>query len=111
MDPQFIGPSGQKVPNQFSPHGEMVPNVPIQFGLPIHMVTRIFHLSRGTVCRDRKIGVLNFWGPFVMGTEFMRIVCPGGQELEYRKSGDQMGCSLQKISNILTKNIELTLNS
>ena len=52
----------------------------------------------GTIC----LGGPNFWGPFVQGDrigwgpfdhriDFMGIVCPGGQEVGDRKSGDQMG--------------------
>ena len=40
IGPLLIGPSGQMVANQFSPHGQMVPknSVPNQFGPPGQMV-------------------------------------------------------------------------
>ena len=58
MGPQLIGPSGQTVPNQFGPHGQMVSKnlVPNQFGPP----KQIFRLSRGIGCEDP-----NFLGPYV----------------------------------------------
>ena len=31
------------------------------------------------------------WGPFVQGDQFYGDVCPGGQEVRDRKSGDQNG--------------------
>ena len=87
------------VPNQFSPHKQMVP--------------RIFRLSRGQAVGIWKYGDQIGWGPFVqedqilgdhlsLGTEldgdhlsrrinFMGIVCPVGQEVGDQKSGDQMG--------------------
>ena len=100
--PQLIGTSGQTVPNQFSPHGQMVHKnlVPNQFGppgqmvpSPGQMVPRIFWLSRGTGCRDPEIRgtklvedhlskgtkfleTICLWGPNLIGT-----ICPGGSIL------------------------------
>ena len=76
---------------------------------PRQMVRGIFRLSRGKIQKDGdRIG----WGPFVCGDQmfedhlsmgkfvgghlsrgvnFMRIICPGGQEVGDQKSRDQMG--------------------
>ena len=54
--PQLIGPSGQTVPNQFGPPGQMV--------------SRICRLSRGRGSGDPKI-----WGPNWLG-----IICPNGMK-------------------------------
>ena len=108
--PQKFGPRGQMVPNQFGPHGQMVPRIFLSSrgtGCGDPEIRGPNWL--GTICP----GGPNSWGPFVqgdqilgdhlsMGTEFdgdhlsrginlMGIVCPGGQEVGARKSGDQMG--------------------
>ena len=76
MGPQLIGPSGQTVPNQFGPHGQMVSKnlVPNQFGPP----KQIFRLSRGIGCEDP-----NFLGPYVHEyiPNLLWIICPGGSIL------------------------------
>ena len=81
-------------PNQFCPHGQMVPInlvpmdkwsptnlVPHQFGPLGQMVPEIFCLSRGTGCDN-----LGIWRSNCLG-----IICLWGQEVGDRKPGDQMG--------------------
>ena len=86
--PQKFGPHGQMVPNQFGPPGQMVPRI---FCLSKGQAVMIWkygdqicgdHLSRGTLCPG---------GPNRLGTEFFGTICPWGQGVGDRKSGDQMG--------------------
>ena len=68
IGPQFIGPSGQMVPNQFSPHGQMVhkKSVPMDKWSPTNLVL-----------------------PDKWSLEYS--VCPGGQAVGIQKKGDHIG--------------------
>ena len=77
--PQPIRSPRTDAPQKFGAHGQMVTS---QFGPPRQMVPRIFHMSRGTCCRDLEIQGVNLlgticpWGPNLLGT-----ICPGGSVL------------------------------
>ena len=82
IGPQLICPSGQTVPNQFSPQ---------TFGPNRQMVPRIFCLSRGTGCGDLEIQRPNWLGTICQGgpnfgvcpwgPNLLRTICPGGSML------------------------------
>ena len=100
MGPQFIGPSGQTVPNQFGPHGQMVPQnlVPMDKWSPTNLVPLDKWSLEYSVCPGgQAVGTICPWGTefdgyhLSMGINFKGIVCPGGQEVGDRKSADQMG--------------------
>ena len=50
------------------------------------------HLSRGTKLVGDRLsrGTKLFWDQLSRGTEFLGTICPWGQEVGDRKSGDQM---------------------
>jgi hypothetical protein len=85
MGPQLIGPSGQKVPNRFGPHGQMVQ--PIWF--PLDKWSLEYSVCPGVQAlgiqkyRDR-IGLGPFvqedqicWGQFVQGDRKSGTGSPG----------------------------------
>ena len=80
IGPQLIGPSGQRVPNQFGLHGQMVP----KNSVPIHKwsSTNLVPLDRWSLeysvsPRGQAVGIWKFgdqigWGPNRLGP-----ICPG----------------------------------
>ena len=104
MSPQLIGPSWQTVPNQFGPHGQVVPKNPVPMDkwsqtnlvfLNRQMVPRIFCLSKGQAVGIQKYRDRIGWGPFLYGDNFCgRIIVQWnlfyGNHLSRGKSGDQM---------------------
>ena len=110
IGPQLIGPSGQTVPHQFCPHGQMVPQnlVPIDKWSPTNLAPLDKWSLEYSVCPGNRLSGYKNTGTELVGEhlsreiksvgdhlsrgiDFMGIVCPGGQGVGDRKSGDQMG--------------------
>ena len=91
--------SGQMVPNHFSPHGQMVPQnlVPMDKWSPTNLVPLEKWSLEYSVCPGGKLWWFGSMGTKLvgdhlsMGTKFLGTICPWGQEVGDRKSGDQMG--------------------
>ena len=98
------------VPNQFGPHGKMVPKYSVCLGGQDVMIWKygdqigwgpfvqgdqIFgnHLPKGTKFDgDHFSRGTKLVGDYLsMGTKFLGTICPWGQEVGDQKSGDQMG--------------------
>ena len=89
--PQLIGPSGQTIPNQSVPMDKWSLEYSVcqraqAVGIQKYKDQILGdHLSLGTKFDGDRLS---------RGINFMGIVCPGGQEVGDRKSGDQMGSEL-----------------
>ena len=97
-------------PRKFYPHGQMVSknSVPMDKWSPTNLVPLDKWSLEYSVCPGRQALEIGEYGGQIFGNHlstgtkfdgdclsrwinFLRIVCPGGQEVGYRKSGDHMG--------------------